>query len=379
MLPFCKLEVKGAVMRFGFRVGLLVAAALAAGCTVNATAQRLMVGMNFTNAGKMSVAQQDVGIAQMKAAGVKVVRFGVSADEPGMDLLRRINAAGMKIDLEVGWVYPKDAPRRAYQPERFPGMWGEVPLSYADVAQSRAAFETLLGLLDENRIVPVAFEMGNEINWTAFNGEFPLPGKGVIFDYEQLSSDPEGRQIAKGYARYVELLKAFREVRDRSKINRETPIITAGLSDPGQARMGTGGKDAVTINATIQYFRAHGADQYVDGYGIHLYPWQGTAQQRKTALVNNGVAACGTGAPGQAKPCWITEWGLNNKDMGCPLNDQARATEAKETMGNYRELARQGRVVAAIYFDWGTEKAPGASSVYRCGGLTATGRVAVGP
>ncbi len=168
-------------------------------------------------------------------------------------------------------------------------------------------------------------------------------------------------------------------MRDRSKVNRRTPILTAGLSDPGQARTGTGGQDAVTINATIQYFRAHGADQYVDGYGIHQYPWQATAQQRKTALENNGVAACGNGRPGQPKPCWITEWGLNNKGTTCPLDDQARAAEARETMGNYRELARQGRVVAAIYFDWGSGKATGGSSVYRCNAVTTTGKVALTP
>jgi hypothetical protein len=131
-------------------------------------------------------------IAQMKAAGVTVVRFGVSADEKGMDLLRRIYAAGMKIDLEVSWVYPKDAPRRPFDPVKYPGMWAEVPLSYANVEQSRVSYQTLLDLLDTNRIVPVAFEMGNEINWTGFNGEFPLPGKGVIFNYEQLSSDRRG-------------------------------------------------------------------------------------------------------------------------------------------------------------------------------------------
>jgi hypothetical protein len=361
-------------------MALLLAASVAAGCTKSAMAQKLIVGMNLTNAGALPVAQQDAMIAQMKAAGVKVVRFGVSADAPGMDLLRRIDAAGMKIDLEVGWVYPRDAPRRKWQPDKYPGMWSEAPLSYADVAQSRASYQALLDLLDQNHIVPVAFEMGNEINWTAFNGEFPLPGKGIIFNYEQLSSDPEGRQIARGYVRYVELLKAFREMRNRSKLNRETPLISAGLSDPGAAHIGQpGGKDAVTIMATIQFLRAHGADQYVEGYGIHLYPWQGTAQQRKAALQNNGVAACGNGAPGQARPCWITEWGLNNKDMSCPLNDSARAALARETIGNYRDLARQGRVVAAIYFDWGTEKSPGASSVYRCGAATATAKVALTP
>ncbi len=85
-------------------------------CVDTGAARRLMVGMNFTNAERLSTAQQDATIAQLKAAGVKVVRFGVSADEQGMDLLRRVYAAGIKIELEVSWVYPKDAPRRPFQP-----------------------------------------------------------------------------------------------------------------------------------------------------------------------------------------------------------------------------------------------------------------------
>jgi hypothetical protein len=370
---------------FSAIVGLAFASFVGlAGCparaSVPAGGQPLTVGMNFVNPGRLTVAQQDQILAEMKAAGVKVIRCGISADETSLDFARRVYAAGIKIEMTVGWVYPKDAPRRPYQPDKFPGMWPEAPLSSADPELSRASFQTLLAALDAKHIVPVAFEMGNEINWTAFNGEFPLPGKGVIFDYEQLSSDPEGRQIARGYTRYVELLKVFKQVRDQSQLNRQTPILTAGLSDPGVARSGPpGGKDAVTINATIQFLRAQGADRYVDGYGIHEYPWEATAQKRKTALENNAVAACGNGAPGQAKPCWITEWGLKNTSEACPLDDQARAAEAREMMESYRELGRQGRLLGAIYYQWGSGSTADPLSVYRCGAETATARVVLTP
>ena len=169
-------------------------------------------------------------------------------------------------------------------------------------------------------------------------------------------------------------------MRDRSKVNRRTPILTAGLSDPGQARTGTGGQDAVTINATIQYFRAHGADQYVDGYGIHQYPWQATAQQRKTALENNGVAACGNGRPGQPKPCWITEWGFPNADKTCPIDDAARTALVREYMGYFHTLAAAGRLVGTMYFSWDSDpwsKTVDRDSVYRCGALTSAGEAAL--
>jgi hypothetical protein len=74
-------------------------------------------------------------------------------------------------------------------------------------------------------------ELGNEINWAAFNAEFPLPGEGKILSLADLSHDPEGRQIAKGFLQYLKILAVLKEVRDHSRLNRNTPIITAGMVD----------------------------------------------------------------------------------------------------------------------------------------------------
>jgi hypothetical protein len=60
-----------------------------AGCparaSVPAGGQPLTVGMNFVNPGRLTVAQQDQILAEMKAAGVKVIRCGISADETSLD------------------------------------------------------------------------------------------------------------------------------------------------------------------------------------------------------------------------------------------------------------------------------------------------------
>jgi hypothetical protein len=59
-------------------------------------------------------------------------------------------------------------------------MWAGPPLSYADPALSKAAFQSLFDQFDANGIVLAGVELGNEINWAAFNPEFPLPGEGKI-------------------------------------------------------------------------------------------------------------------------------------------------------------------------------------------------------
>ena len=83
--------------------------------------------------------------------------------------------------------------------------------------------------LDANGITLAGVELGNEINWAAFNPEFPLPGEGKILSLQDLADDPEGKQIAKGFLQYVKVLAALKEVRDHSRLNRSTPIILGGL------------------------------------------------------------------------------------------------------------------------------------------------------
>jgi hypothetical protein len=83
-------------------------------------------------------------------------------------------------------------------------------------------------------------------------------------------------------------------------------------------------EDGVSIEATLQFLRANGLDNLVDGYGIHFYPWQRTAQQTDTNLQNNVVVECRAGGSSGGKPCWITEWGVVNPSTSYPLNDGPR-------------------------------------------------------
>ena len=95
-----------------------------------------------------------------------------------------------------------------------------TPLSWADLEASRVSYQSLFDKLDANGIVLAGIELGNEINWTDFNGDFPIPGEGKAFSLEDLSRDPEAQQVARGFLQYLKLLAALKEVRDHSKLNR---------------------------------------------------------------------------------------------------------------------------------------------------------------
>jgi len=343
----------------------------------------LVVGVNLVNPLRASVADQNATIAQLKAADVRLIRAPLTPDDKSIDLVKRVYAQGIKIELQISPQFPPDAPTRPYQPKEFPEMWGGHPLSYADPELSRAYFQSLFTKLEQNHIVLAGVELGNEINWSAFNPEFPLPGKGANFGLDDLYHDPEAKQIAKGYLQYLKILAVLKDVRDHAQLNRHTPIILAGLADDGAEGAHPKSKlDSVSINATIQFLRANGLDKLVDFYGIHTYPWESTPARRETHLEKYALGECDPANSAAGKLCWITEWGIGNKDMSCPLDDTARAAMVREIMSDFRQFAAQRRLYGAMYFAWDKDpwaKSVATLSIYRCGALTAGGKLALSP
>ena len=351
-------------------------------------AQEMVVGVNVVNPMRASVADQNALLGQLKAAHVRVIRCGISNDDKGIDFARRAAAQGIRIQLIVGPDCPPGATSRPYQPNVFPAMWGGHPLSYADPALSKAAFQRLFDSLDTNGIALAGVELGNEINWAAFNAEFPLPGEGKILSLRDLADDPEGKQIAKGFVQYIKVLAALKDVRDHSRLNRSTPIISAGLvsAKDGEKPYNTKKEDMVSLAATIAFLRAHGLDSLVDAYGVHSYPsaerpGDPTAAAQRAARLNSvDLAECRAKGAGGGKPCWITEWGFPNAVLSCPAKEAGRTLLIEELRADFAAAAAAHRLAGIDYFSWDSDpwsKQTDPDSVYRCGALTESGRQAV--
>jgi len=342
-----------------------------------ARAASLVAGVNIVNPERASVDDQNALIAQLSAAGVRVVRCGISDDAKGADFARRLASAGIAIELIVSLKFPPGVPTRAYQPREFPEMWGGPPLSFADPALSHAYFASLLARLAANDVALVGIELGNELNWTAFNPEFPLPGEGKTLGLDDLAHDPEGQQIARGFVQYLKVMRELKAVRDSSSRYAQTPIMTAGFVDAGPPGKRNSRYDDVSLAATFAFMRAHGLDDLVDAYAVHTYPGGHTPAARLQHLEDITVADCRPPGSAAGKPCWITEWGFPNPDESCPLDDAKRADRVREFMANFHELARAGRVAGEMYFAWDSDpwsKTVDRLSVYRCGGLTEAGQ-----
>jgi hypothetical protein len=353
-------------------------------------AQEMVVGVNVVNPMRSSLADQNTLFSQLKAAQVHVIRCGISNDDKGIDFAKRAAAAGIRIQLIVGPQYAPNAPSRAYQPNEFPEMWGGHPLSYADPALSKTDFQHLFDNLDASGIALAGVELGNEINWAAFNPEFPLPGEGKILSLKDLADDPEGKQIAKGFLQYVKVLEALKEVRDHSRLNKSTPIISAGMvsAADGAKLYNNKKEDMVSLAATIAFLRAHGLDSLVDAYGVHIYPsgsqpGNPAAEARRLGQLNSiDLAECRANGTKDGKPCWVTEWGFPNADVTCPPKEANRTMLVEETRGEFAVFAADHRLAGIDYFAWDSDpwsEKIDADSVYRCGGLTESGKQAIAP
>jgi hypothetical protein len=350
---------------------------MALGATPAAGDETVAVGVNVVNPQRLSAAGRKAVLEQLQSAGVHLIRvplapaWGAEDYAPAIDFVDRAYERGIKTDLIIGLQYREDAHKRPPVRE-LPKMWSSYPLSSADPARFRAVFQPLFNELEGRGVTFAALELGNEINWTAFNGDFPIPGEGRVFGREDLMRDPEARQIADGYRAYLQTLTVLKDIRDHSRRNRETPILSAGLSDPGPAGPRPASEtDAVAIGATLQYLRANGVDALVDAYGVHAYPTADTAAGRLNQLEQYTLVECHPLT--ERKPCWLTEWGVRAAGTGCSGNDAPRAALVQELLGDFRQIVHQGRLKGLVYYSWGDEK----YGIYRCGALTGAGRLAL--
>lgn len=343
-----------------------------------ARSDTVAVGVNVVNPQQLALGDLEALLDQLQKAGIGMIRvplapaWGGGDYRPAIEFIQRAHERGIKADLIVGLQYREGARRRPAV-KGMPNMWPSFPLSSADPEKFRTVFEPLFNELEDLGITLAALELGNEINWAAFNGEFPIPGRGRVLGSKDLARDGEGLQMAEGYRTYLRTLSVLKDIRDRSRLNRQTPILSAGLADPGFAGPRSGARaDAVTIAATIQYLRENGLDALIDAYSVHTYPWADTAAKRRDQLEKDTLADCRSTA--QGKPCWLTEWGLATDGPGCGGSDARRASRMNEILGDLVPFVRDGRLKGLLYFSWDDGK----YGIFQCGALTQSGRLAIG-
>jgi hypothetical protein len=313
-------------------------------------------------------------VKQLKQAAVGFVRTSLRPDDKNMDLAKALQSEGIGLVLVPGFkFYPNTRARPADEKRH---MRSAMPMSSVDPELSRAEYQLVFDKLDAKGVVLAGVELGNEINWTDFNGDFPIPGQGKAFTLEDLSRDPEAKQVARGFLQYLKVLAVLKEVRDHSRLNKHIPILSAGMAAV------TGGSwqqklqvDGVSIPATYAYLRTHGLDKLVDGYGVHDYPSEVNPGDKAAAAKRIAMLDKSIFPPGNTKSYWLTEWGFSSVATSS-AEDQARARSVVEMRTYFLHLFRQGRLGGIFWYVWNE---PDHDSIYRAGVLMEAGRQAVAP
>ncbi|WP_189046248.1 hypothetical protein [Aliidongia dinghuensis] len=358
----------------------MLAVLLAAGA---AQARDVLRGVDFVHPLQFSAADQDAKLSELQSLGVHVIRFGMYAEDEdkNVDFIKRAYAHKIATVLILHGLYAPGAPERVFKPKEFPGMWPGPPLSALDPERSAQYFRELMGKLEANGIVLAGLELENEINMAGNNPDFRLPGEGRVLGLADLTHDPEGQQVAKGYLQYLKVLGVLKDVRDHAKLNGHAPLLPTSLVDIEQEGPWPTPKpyDGVSVGATIAFFRAHGLDQLVDAYNLHTYPW-GDHPGDKTSAIHRlrrlEALVDPICVPG-GKPCWITEWGFAYAGKSCSApEDNAHALLVQEMIGDFARLAEEGRLAGLIYYSWTGDTQ---FDVERCGSLADAGRRALSP
>src|SRR5580704_3433130 len=78
---------------------------------------------------------------------------------------------------------------------------------------------------------------------------------------------------------------------------------------------------------------------------------------------------------------WLTEWAFNNRDQSCPLDEKTRVQLIATMRSALKRFAEEGRLAASFYYSWRGlpwEK-ENQGAIFRCGGLTDAGKLALSP
>ncbi|TCU15965.1 glycoside hydrolase [Rhizobium sullae] len=326
------------------------------------------IGINRVNLAWLSRGDQERVLNEIAASGITHVRLSLSRPvDKSIEALEMADRRGLKILLEIQLGNKDYYPAEARSRTGFGRIWDVQRLSDLDLDLYRAQLRPALRRIDELGIRIDAVEPGNEINYSAYNGDLVVYEKPGRQTPRNVSEVANRSALERGLDAYVGALRITREELRATVYSRDTLLISAGLSDVGTGEADRRGMERLEPGEFISLLRKRGIDALVDGYGIHVYP----GRKDDAALARYVTTLLDFCRPeGEGKPCWVSEWGIANTALSCPVDDREREVAVRAVRRSFAELMEKGRLKAAFYYDWDTQPV---YSVWRCGALSPAG------
>jgi len=211
----------------------------------------------------------------------------------------------------------------------------------------------------------IGIELGNELNWSGYNGDLPLDKNGqIIADIADLPP-----AFSDGLDRYAAVFESARKILAERPSLHAVKLVSAGLADINTDFIRRSGASYVRPSLVHDIFASRGIFMDADAVGVHLYEPLRSARQKddRAAMIAGQLDACGK-ADFANRPCWITEFGSALPQDVCAPNDAQRTALLAPLLMQLQAPGAAARVPFAFYYDWNEDKG---FALERCGHLTA--------
>jgi hypothetical protein len=329
-------------------------------------------GVNRLNLAWLSRSEQERVLGEMAANGVTRARLSLSRPvDKSIEGLEIASRLGIGILLEIQLTNKSYFRETARPRTGFGHIWDVYRLSDLDLDRYRMGLRDALRRIDALGIRLEAIEPGNEINFSAYNGDLLVYGHPGEPTPRSIADLADRAAFEQGLDKYLEAVKITGEEVRGTVHSSDAAIVSAGLSDLSADWADKRGMERLDPHEVIALLRERGIDSLVDAYGIHVYPGQKPAPALFDR-VRRTLDFCR--ADNAGRPCWVTEWGIANTAHDCPVDDRKREDAVRAVRAAFQQMMDAGQLTAAFYYDWDTEQS---YSLWRCGRLSPAGALAV--
>ncbi len=261
------------------------------------------LSLTYANGESVSAttAQKQILLAAMRSNGCGMVRLSLSRSSLADEVARHVlycNIIGMKtmVMIKLGGIeeiYADDVEERSGEDT----FWDNYPLSKIDDDLYETMIKSFYTALNSLNAYVDVIEVGNEVGWCDFNGDFPIQerGSGFVYDEETYSySDiPEG--ITAGLRKCAEVANVTKTLaHSQLKQTTKPQVIIGGLNgadvDDSEWMVNAGGTIMYPASV-IKVFKGEYPGQpdshedlldALDGVSLHFYPkvldWSSSSQ-----------------------------------------------------------------------------------------------------
>jgi hypothetical protein len=307
-------------------------------------------------------------------AGFASVRIGIKNPvTKSYHALEQAKLAGLDILVTIPLIDGSVAAEGTVPRPQTGNFFPAYGLSQIDLARYQARLEDLLAFADFHRIPLLGLELGNELNWSGYNGDLPLAARGHVIATDADWTREQRALFAAGLDRYSAVIDITRTALARYPSLSKVKLVSAGLADINSDFIIRRGATYVAPHLVYQAFDMRDVFDRLDAVGVHLYEPLRFANDldARTGLIDSQLTPCGE-ATFAHRPCWLTEFGTALPHQDCAPDDKRRIGVIQPLLRYLNAPGNAERVPLGFYYDWNGDAG---FSLVRCGLPTALSKM----